>query len=62
MQTQTALAHLESLPQETTVAEVYDLDETVRAALIELIPDFEYPDYSHKTISQILNGLINRPY
>ena len=36
------------------VADVYDDYPTLREALAVLIPDFEYPDHSYKTIAQIL--------
>ncbi|MGU4699207.1 hypothetical protein K6L09_21290 [Burkholderia cepacia] len=36
------------------IADIYDDYPTLREALSVLIPDFEYPDHSYKTIAQIL--------
>lgn len=38
---------------ETKVADVYDDSEQLREALSTLIPDFEYPNYSHLTLAQV---------
>lgn len=38
-----------------TVAEVYDEDEQFRTAMSVLFPDFEYPDFSHLTMKQVLS-------
>ncbi|MCC5611848.1 hypothetical protein LC612_35240 [Nostoc sp. CHAB 5834] len=51
-----ALASLELKVREYDgrLQDVYDDDEVVRYALSVLIPEFEYPDYSHKYLSEIL--------
>ena len=38
-----------------TVAELYNQDDDFASALIDLIgPGFEYPDWSHKTVGEVL--------
>lgn len=39
--------------QSQRLAEVYDDDEELREALGELFPNFEYPDFSYKTLREI---------
>ncbi|WP_374553448.1 hypothetical protein [Aquitalea pelogenes] len=39
---------------ENKVSDVYDNNENVSSALNSLIEGFEYPDFSHKTIKQVL--------
>lgn len=36
------------------VVEVYDEDPDFSAAMSTLFPDFEYPDFSHLTMTQVL--------
>jgi len=36
------------------VCAYYDSDEAFSEVLNALIPNFEYPDHSHKTVQQIL--------
>jgi hypothetical protein len=36
------------------VAEIYDEDAQFASAMNTLFPDFEYPDFSHLTIKQVL--------
>jgi hypothetical protein len=36
------------------VAEVYDEDHQFAEALGEMFPNFEYPDFSHLTVQQVL--------
>ena len=47
---------LEGFDPEATVAEAYnDNDSTLEHAIRGLIgPDFEYPDWSHKTVGEVL--------
>ena len=40
--------------QYMTVAEVYDDDAEFRTAINTLFPNFEYPDFSHKTMAVVL--------
>ena len=35
------------------LAELYDDDDMLQEVLLELFPDFEYPDYSHLTMNEI---------
>lgn len=51
-----ALASLEFKVRENDarLQEVYDDDEELRQVISVLIPDFEYPDYAHKHLSEIL--------
>ena len=35
------------------LSEVYDDDDQLRDALGVLFPEFEYPDFSHRTIGEI---------
>lgn len=41
-------------PRGTRLADVYDDDDQVRDAVNTLFLAFEYPDYSHKTLSELL--------
>lgn len=41
-------------PQSTRLSDIYDDDDMVREAVNTLIPGFEYPDHSHKTIRELL--------
>lgn len=38
------------------IADLYDEDDLVADALIALIPDFEYPDWSYKTVGDVLKS------
>lgn len=38
------------------IADVYDSMPEVAEALCEFVPDFEYPDYSHKVIRDVLKA------
>lgn len=49
-----AEAYLKRIADSTTVAELYDEDETLASALNTLFPGFEYPDFSHLTLNQVL--------
>lgn len=51
-----AEAYLRRLGAFETVGALYDDDEMLRGALHTLIPDFEYPDWSHKTIGTVLRA------
>lgn len=50
-----AEAYLKRIADSTTVAELYDEDEMLASALQTLFPGFEYPDFSHLTIRQVLS-------
>lgn len=43
-----------------TVVEIYDNNDLVQTALNFLIEGFEYPNYSHKTIQQVLLTYFNK--
>ena len=47
------LAYLASLPRSTRVDSLYDDDSRFADALNRLIPDFEYPDYAHRTVGAV---------
>ncbi len=51
------IAYLESHPRATRVAELYDDDNRFADALNRLIPDFEYPNYSHRTVGFVCTTL-----
>lgn len=59
---QTQVAHagksvLATYPGNARVHELYDHDDTFADALRDVVgPDFEYPDYSHKTVAQVLRS------
>lgn len=40
-------------PNGTKLADVYDDDDQLRAAINTLFPEFEYPDQSHKTLREL---------
>lgn len=52
-----ALQVLQSLHPSVKVADEYDDNDELRDALNSLIPDFEYPDFSHLTIGEIIKKL-----
>lgn len=54
-----ALEVLHGYGDGVVLADVYDQDEALSQALCTLIDDFEYPDWSHKTVRQIFNQLAN---
>jgi hypothetical protein len=49
-----AITYLRRLGANEVIGELYDDDEMLRMALDALIPEFEFPDWSHKTIGQVL--------
>lgn len=49
-----ALAYLSRLMPSERIADLYDEDDFVADALNALIPDFEYLDWSHKTVGDAL--------
>lgn len=50
-----AVSVLKRLPSNEKVSDLYDSDEQLANALRDLIgPSFEYPDWSHKTVGEIL--------
>lgn len=51
----TAQSYLEQTASATRerLSELYDEDPLLQDALLALIPDFEYPDFSHLTVAQI---------
>lgn len=54
-----ALAYLRATPdaKRTKVADIYENDDTFGAALRILFPNFEYPNFSYKTVSDVLHEL-----
>lgn len=58
-----ALDVLRSYPQDSLVSELYDVDDdkTFADALNRLFPDsFEYPDYSHRKIGEVVKSVMKR--
>lgn len=53
------LALLKSYRYEDTVDDLYDYDDEFASALNRLVVDFEYPDYSHMTVGEVLKKLDN---
>lgn len=50
-----ARAYLKRYASNEKVSDLYDSDEQLANALRDLIgPSFEYPDWSHKTVGEIL--------
>ena len=49
-----AESYLRRLGQFEVIADIYDDDEMLRGALAVTIEDFEYPDWSYKTIGDIV--------
>jgi len=45
---------LSRYPDGTPIHELYDADDKFRTALNDAVPNFEYPDHSHKTVAQFL--------
>jgi hypothetical protein len=54
MNVQSAKQTLLNYPNRTKVHEVYDTDQEFRDAVNTLFPNFEYPDFSHLTVEQLL--------
>ena len=53
-----ARAYLKRYTASDRVSDLYDGDEEFANALHDLIgPSFEYPDWSHKTVGEILKQL-----
>ena len=48
-------------PRSTKLHELYDDDDSIRDAVHTLFPDFEYPDFSHKTMKELLD-LARKPH
>lgn len=46
--------YLASQLQYQLIKDRYDEDELFRFCILTLMPDFEYPDWSHRTISEFL--------
>lgn len=53
--TQDPVQILRGYPADVRVLELYDSDEEFAAALNALLPDFEYPNHSHRTIEDVLH-------
>lgn len=51
---QSALRTLESFASRTKVADLYDNEETLQEALATCFPEFEYPDFSHLTMQEVV--------
>lgn len=49
-----AMDVLQNCRAKATVADLYDTDATVAEALKVVIPDFEYPDWSARRISEVV--------
>ena len=43
-------------PPETKIAEIYDADPVLQSAVNTLIKDFEYPDWQHRTVQEVLKA------
>jgi hypothetical protein len=54
-----AEAYLKRLGLDKKVSELYDDDETFQGALLTLIPVFEYPNWSHRTVEEVLNHVFS---
>jgi len=46
--------------KDSVVSEVYDTDQELATALKVVVPDFEYPDFSHKTVQQVLLPVLRK--
>lgn len=49
------------VPQHERLSALYDDDEMLRGALCTLFPEFEYPDFSHLTIREIVQRYEKNP-
>jgi hypothetical protein len=49
-----AEAYLRRLGAHEVIYDIYDSDEMLQSALISTIPNFEFPDWSYKTIGDVL--------
>lgn len=56
-----AEAYLRRLGAFEKVCDLYDDDEMLQGALLALIPTFEYPDWSHRTIGEVLRRVFPKP-
>jgi hypothetical protein len=54
MDATTALNIIDGYESSLTVAQIYNDDNQFADALLSLFPDFEYPDFSHLTVKQVL--------
>lgn len=50
-----AYMRINSYPRKTVIASVYD-EGNLDSAFTTLKPNFEYPDWSHRTIGEFLNS------
>lgn len=48
-------------PHSTKLSELYDEDDMLRSAVNTLFPNFEYPDFSHLTIGELLKRYQKAP-
>lgn len=56
-----AEAYLKRLSSSEKVHELYDEDEIFASALHTLFPDFEYPDFSHLSVGEVLQRYERAP-
>lgn len=56
-----AEAYVKQYPQFEKLADVYDDDEMLASALNTLIPQFEYPDFSHLTVGDVFKKYQAKP-
>ena len=49
-----ATTYLESWLQTSLISEIYDEDDKAQECILLLCPDFEYPEWSHRTIREFL--------
>lgn len=49
------------VPAHDKVSDLYDDDEMLQSALCTLFPDFEYPDFSHLTIREVIKRYEKKP-
>jgi hypothetical protein len=54
---QEAVAYLMRYRDQKVDADLYDSDPRIGSYLDFLIPNFEFPDYCHKTLGQILKSI-----
>jgi hypothetical protein len=54
MDATTALKIIDGYESSLTVAQIYNDDDQFADALLSLFPHFEYPDFSHLTVKQVL--------
>lgn len=46
--------YLSRFSQYETIGSLYDEDDMLSEAILTLMPDFEYPDWSHKSVPEFL--------